>query len=258
MVLVHEEGPTPDSLSARRAELAHNLTRVREQIAQACQAVGRTSTEITLIAVTKTFPASDVALLAALGLHDVAENRDDEARGKAAQLSGSGLRWHFVGKLQRNKCRSVVTYADVVHSVDRPQLIEALARASGEVRQNPLGVLVQVDLDHVGFSRTSRTGRSVSEDPTRRRGGVSPGEAIELAGRIRRYPEFVLLGVMGIAPQHGDSSAAFSQLREVSHRLRALEETASWVSAGMSGDLAQAVAAGATHVRVGSALLGIR
>ncbi len=252
----------------RRTELAEALTRVRERIATACRAAGRAPTEVTLIAVTKTFPASDVALLAELGVRDVGENRDDEARDKATRLRVPDLHWHFVGKLQRNKCRSVATYADVVHSVDRPELVEALARVSQDVRRSRLGVLIQVNLDAAcratdpdhkrTADRTSHVDHSVSLDPTRRRGGVAPDEAVELLRLIARHPSLMLHGVMGIAPESGEPSAAFSQLREVSERLIRLDCTARWISAGMSGDLVPAIAAGATHVRVGSALLGIR
>lgn len=260
--MVSGQSEVPISLSDRRAELARNLAWVRERIERACQVVGRVPTEITLIAVTKTFPVSDVALLAELGLRDMGENRDGEARGKAERLTG--LRWHFVGQLQRNKCRSVATYADVVHSVDRPQLVDALARASAEVRRKPLGVLMQVDLDRTLHGQTSHHDRLSHidhiepTDPTHRRAGVSPDGAIELAERIRQYPALTLHGVMGIAPQDGDPLAAFSQLKAVSEQLRSVTKSANWISAGMSNDLIQAVAAGATHVRVGSALLGIR
>jgi hypothetical protein len=132
----------------RSGELAGNLAAVWDRIAAACAAAGRRPEEITLIAVTKTFPARDVRRLAALGITDVGENRDQEARAKTAELADlAGLRWHFVGRLQRNKVNHVVGYADVVHAVDRPELVTALAAAAARTRQRPLDALVQVNLD---------------------------------------------------------------------------------------------------------------
>src|SRR5689334_8823018 len=136
------------STGVRRAELAGSLARVRARIVDACTAAGRDRAEITLVAVTKTYPASDVLHLAALGLRDIGENRDQEAAPKATEVAAAGVevRWHFIGQLQRNKVRSVVRYAHLVHSVDRPELVTALARARGEDGE-PLGVLLQVSLD---------------------------------------------------------------------------------------------------------------
>ncbi|MFD0824006.1 alanine racemase, partial [Micromonospora zhanjiangensis] len=141
------DGSDP-AVSARRAQLDANLSGVRDRIAAACVAAGRDPGEVTLIAVTKTYPAGDVALLADLGVTDVGENRDQEAAAKAAELAAAGLdlRWHFVGRLQRNKCRSVVGYADVVHSVDSARLAVALAEAADR-RGRTVQALVQVSLD---------------------------------------------------------------------------------------------------------------
>ena len=140
----------PDPTEERRCELAANLVAVRARISAACQAAGRDVHEITMIAITKTRPASDVRLLAELGVTDVGENRDQEAAPKAAactELGVTGLTWHFVGQLQTNKASSVVRYADVVHSVDRERLVTALgtqARRAGRA----LTCLLQVSLDH--------------------------------------------------------------------------------------------------------------
>jgi len=223
----------------RRQEIAANLARVQDRIAAACAAAGRDPAEITLVAVTKTFPAADVRLLADLGVRDVGENRDQEAAPKAAALAGLGLRWHFVGQLQTNKCRSVAGYAHLVHSVDRPRLVAALAAAVPQGR--PLGCLVQVALD---------------DDPTR--GGVAPARVAELAGAVAAAPGLQLRGVMAVAPLEGDPLVAFRRLAELAAGVRRRHPEATIVSAGMSGDLEAAIACGATHVRVGTALLGDR
>jgi hypothetical protein len=193
---------------------------------------------VVLVAVTKTRPASDVRLLRDLGLADMGENRDQEARAKAAEVRG--VRWHFVGGLQTNKARSVATYADVVHSVDRPELVAALS--AGAVRADRrLDVLLQVSLDG---------------DPAR--GGCSPAEVPALAEATATAAGLELAGVMAVAPLGSDPAAAFEQLAQVHEQLLAQHPTAVARSAGMSGDLEQAVACGATHVRVGTALLGAR
>jgi pyridoxal phosphate enzyme (YggS family) len=235
---------------SRRQDLAANLAAVRERIAKACDAAGRSPSEITLVAVTKTFPASDVHLLAELGITDVAENRDQEAAAKAAEvmarLETALPRWHFVGRLQRNKARSVVRYADIVESVDRPELAETLARAAEEYRDTPLDVLVQVSLDPWGGP--------VPEG----RGGAAPAEVPRLADAVAAAPGLRLAGLMAVAPLGADPGAAFAGLAEVARRLHDDHPGATVVSAGMSGDLEAAVTHGATHVRVGTALLGGR
>jgi len=234
----------------RRAEIAANLAAVRERIAAACAAVQRQPEEITLVAVTKTYPASDVLHLAALGVREVGENRDQEAAGKAAEVRAAGVdvHWHFVGQLQRNKARSVASYADLVHSVDRPALATALGQAAASVRDRPLDVLIQVNLDI--------TAPEVS-DPEHR-GGVAPASVRALADLIGEDEALRLRGVMAVAPLEGDPAAAFARLAAVARDLRPDHPNATVVSAGMSGDLEAAIANGATHVRVGSALLGKR
>ena len=243
---------------SRRDELAGNLAAVRAQIAAACQAAHRDPAEVTLIAVTKTFPATDVALLAELGVTDIGENRDAEAAEKAAECVALGLslHWHFVGQLQVNKAASVVSYAYMVHSVDRSRLVTALGRratASGsEVR-----CLVQVNLDQAsGRELTSQdVGRDAGQGG---RGGAAPGDVAGLADAIAAEPGLLLSGVMAVAPLGEDPLPAFSTLGEVSAQLRARHPQASVISAGMSADLAQAISRGATHVRIGTALLGGR
>jgi PLP dependent protein len=228
--------------SDRAAELRDCLRALRGRIAAACASAGRDSGEVTLIAVTKTFPASDIGLLSALGVTDIGENRDQEAAPKAAQCAGAGLslRWHFVGQLQVNKCASVVSYADVVHSVDRTRLIRALgshARAAGRV----VTCLVQVSLDAVPG-----------------RGGALPADVPALAESLAAEDGLVLGGVMAVAPHDAPPAAAFRSLREIAELVRSQHPGALMISAGMSGDLDEAIAEGATHVRVGTALLGGR
>ncbi|MFI0349639.1 YggS family pyridoxal phosphate-dependent enzyme [Actinomadura sp. 9N407] len=224
----------------RRAELAANLADVRKRIASACAAAGRDPAGVTLVAVTKTFPASDVRLLAGLGITDVAENRDQEGAPKAAQLTDLPLTWHFVGQLQSNKARSVAGYADVVQSVDRPRLVTALSAAA--VRAGRLlCCLVQVSLEESGG-----------------RGGVAPAEAPALADAIAGAEALVLGGVMAVAPLGADPVPAFERLAAAAAAVRGSHPAAGVVSAGMSGDLEAAIACGATHVRVGTALLGGR
>ncbi|MEU9758452.1 YggS family pyridoxal phosphate-dependent enzyme [Streptomyces sp. NPDC047985] len=235
-------------MTDRRTQLAENLARVEERIAAACAAAGRPREEVTLIVVTKTYPASDVRVLHELGVRHVAENRDQDAAPKAAECADLSLTWHFVGQLQTNKVRSVAGYADFVQSVDRGKLVAALSTAA--VREGrELGCLVQVALDAESGERGVR-------------GGVAPDGIEELAAAVDAAPGLRLAGLMTVAPLAGPYAgrrrAAFDRLMEFSSRLRADHPAANMVSAGMSSDLEDAVAAGATHVRVGTAVLGVR
>lgn len=236
----------------RSGELRASLARVEERIARACEAAGRDRAEVTLIVVTKFWPASDVRLLAGLGVRDVAENRDQEAAAKAADCADLPLRWHFVGQLQTNKARSVLQYAQFVHSVDRPRLVRALS-AAAEQRGGPeVAALVQVALEKEGESGGGGAGR----------GGVAPADVRRLAEEIMRAPGLRFAGLMTVAPLEGAyagrPAAAFERVAELSRSLRLEAPAATMVSAGMSADLEEAIAAGATHVRVGSAVLGVR
>ncbi|GHG71819.1 YggS family pyridoxal phosphate enzyme [Streptomyces griseocarneus] len=231
--------------------MADNLARVEERISAACAAAGRERDEVTLIVVTKTYPASDVRILAELGVRHVAENRDQDAAPKAAECSDLPLTWHFVGQLQTNKVRSVVNYAGLVHSVDRNRLVTALSAAAvkaGRAEQE-LGCLIQVALDAESGGRGER-------------GGVAPDGVLELADVIAKAEGLRPAGLMTVAPLVGPYAgrprAAFDRLMEIATDLRGAHPTANMVSAGMSADLEDAVAAGATHVRVGSAVLGVR
>ncbi|MFF3972872.1 YggS family pyridoxal phosphate-dependent enzyme [Streptomyces rubiginosohelvolus] len=235
-------------MTDRKAELAANLAQVEERIVSACAAVGRKRGEVTLIVVTKTYPASDVRILHQLGVRHVAENRDQDAAPKATACADLSLTWHFVGQLQTNKVRSVTSYAEVVQSVDRAKLVTALSAAA--VRgDRELGCLIQVALDAESGERGER-------------GGVAPDGVEELAAAVDAAPGLRLDGLMTVAPLAGEYAgrqrAAFDRLMEISSRLRAGHPAANMVSAGMSGDLEDAVAAGATHVRVGTAVLGVR
>ncbi|MCW3817344.1 YggS family pyridoxal phosphate-dependent enzyme [Micromonospora sp. DR5-3] len=233
----------------RRAELASGLARIRARIADACAAAGRDRSEVTLVAVTKTYPAGDVVALAGLGVTDVGENRDQEAAPKAAEVAAAGVtpRWHFIGQLQRNKCRSVVRYADVVQSVDSVRLAAALDAAAAAGRDRPLDVLVQVSID----GDAARGGALPdAADPDRGLGPVA--EAVAGSGALR------LGGLMAVAPLGWEPERAFARLAEVAQRFRVRHPEATALSAGMSGDLETAIEYGATHVRVGSALLGMR
>ncbi len=223
---------------ARQAELAARLAGVRERVAAACAAVGRQPGELTLVAVSKTRPASDVALLRDLGLGDFGENKDQEARAKAAEVPD--VRWHVVGRLQSGKARSVVAYADVVHSLDRPRLAHALSDAA-ERAGRTLEALVQVSLDG---------------DPER--GGAVHADVPALADLVAELSGLRLGGVMAVAPLGADPRTAFARLAEIAQELLRQHPDARTVSAGMSGDLEDAVAEGATCLRVGSALFGPR
>nr|WP_167168366.1 YggS family pyridoxal phosphate-dependent enzyme [Saccharomonospora amisosensis] len=235
----------------REAELADALAAVRDRIARACAAANRSPDEVRLLAVTKTFPASDAALLADLGVTDLAENRDQEAAAKAREVArlrpGAAIRWHMVGRLQRNKARSVARWAQEVQSVDSPRLVDALARAvraaldAGEADQ-PLDVLLQASLD---------------DDPAR--GGCPLEELDELADRVTHNSEILhLRGLMAVAPLGADPAPAFERLAHAAERLRTDHPQATELSAGMSADLEAAIAHGSTCVRVGTALLGRR
>ncbi len=238
----------PSSLrasDARSIELATNLSGLRSRIDAVAVAAGRHARDITLIAVTKTWPADDVRRLAALGLMDLGENRDQEARAKSLACVDLHLRWHFIGGLQRNKCASVARYADVVHSIDRLELVPALDQGADRVGRD-IDVLIQVNLDPSASGERSA------------RHGVQAGEIPELIDAVLEARRLRLAGVMAVAPFGGDAAAAFARLREASEALRRMAPRATVISAGMSGDWPQAVAAGATHLRLGSAVLGAR
>ncbi|GIH23175.1 YggS family pyridoxal phosphate enzyme [Acrocarpospora phusangensis] len=233
--MIHPEPP-----AGRLAEIAAGLAGVERRIEEACRSAGRSRDELTLIAVTKTYPAADLRLLASLGVRDVGENRDQEAAAKAAECEDLPLTWHFIGQVQTNKARSVVAYADLIHGVDRERLVAALSREA--VRQGrEVGCLIQVALD---------------DRPER--GGARPADVPVLAAALAGAPGLRLRGVMAVAPLGADPGEAFGRLFDVAQAVQKEHPGADVISAGMSGDLAQAIAKGATHLRVGTALLGRR
>jgi PLP dependent protein len=223
----------------RTAQIAANVAQVRDRMAAAAKAAGRDPGELTLIGITKTFPVEDARRLVELGVPDLGENREQEARVKAREVPEA--RWHFVGRLQRNKAGSVAAYAAVVHSLDRPELVPPLANGVRRAERGPLDVLVQVSIDG---------------DPDR--GGAPAGEVVALADAAAATGLLRPAGVMAVAPIDADPDAAFAALREIAATLRAAHPAATVISAGMSADLEAAVRNGATHLRIGTALLGGR
>ena len=219
------------------SELADRLSRVTAEVVDAARDAGRDPASITTIVVTKFHPASLVRELAELGVADMGENRHQDAAPKAAELAGLGLTWHFVGQLQSKKARPVLEYATVIHSLDRASLVTAL---SGE-RPDPVDVFLQLNL----------TG-----DPGR--GGVAEGDLESLATDVLGASGLRLLGLMAVAPLDGEPRAAFARVREASYRLQKLAPDATRLSMGMSGDFREAIAEGATHLRIGTAITGNR
>jgi pyridoxal phosphate enzyme (YggS family) len=226
----------------RRAEISAGLLKVRARIAAACLAAGRATADVTLIAITKTRPASDIRLLSQLGVTEVGENRAQEAVAKAAECAALGLRpsWHFVGQLQVNKAASVVSFADFIHSVDRLRLVSALGSRAARAGRT-VTCLVQVSLDG---------------DPAR--GGAAGDQVMAVADAIAAQDSLVLGGLMAVAPLGIPPGTAFAALADLAVIMRSAHPAAVMISAGMTADLEPAIAAGATHVRVGTALLGGR
>jgi PLP dependent protein len=229
-------------MTARADVLAANLDVVRRRIAAACAEAGRPEDDVSLVVVTKFFPASDVRLLAELGVTDIGENRHQEAQDKARECRDLPVRWHFIGGLQSNKAAAVAAYADVVESLDRVKLVTPLNRGAHQ-RSGEVDVLLQVSLDPPGVE-----GRS----------GAEPGDLEALAAEVERAGMLRLRGLMAVAPLGADPAAAYARLAEVHAGFVAGHPGATWLSAGMSGDLEAAVVAGATHVRLGTAVLGTR
>ena len=230
------------SCEERREELRANLDRVQGRIDAACRQAGRSPAEVTLTVVTKFFPASDVRLLAGLGVRHVGENRHQDAQAKSAACADLDLTWHFIGALQSNKAAAVPAYAAVVESVDRAKLLPALSRGAHEADRR-LDVLVQVSLEDVAAAG---------------RAGAREGDVPGLVDEVAATPGLRLRGLMAVAPLGQDPQPHFAKLAALAAQVRDLHPEATWLSAGMSGDLEAAVESGATHVRIGSAVLGAR
>jgi pyridoxal phosphate enzyme (YggS family) len=216
-------------LSQRYASVMHGIE-------AACAQAGRRADDVTTVVVTKFHPASLIEQLVELGVSDVGESRHQDAAPKALALAHVPLTWHFVGQLQSNKVRAVTEYARVIHSVDRPSLVGALGRLD-----RPIDVFLEINL---------------TDDPAR--GGVAPAEALALAESVLEQSSLRLLGVMAVAPLDEPARSAFSRLRDLSDSVRRLAPRAISISAGMSGDYADAILEGATHLRIGAAITGNR
>lgn len=227
-------------MSQRLTEIGQRWAQIHERIAAAAQRGGRSASDLTTIAVTKTFPPSDIEHLIELGFRDIGENRVAELQQKTSQQYSEPIRWHMLGQLQTNKVNHAVATGAVIHSCDRPRLVNALARA-GQNHGREVEVLIQVRLD---------------ADP--KRGGVDAAAVGELADLIGASEPLKLRGVMAMAPLHGDPAPAFARLEAASQRLVADHPDATWISAGMSADFETAIEYGATHLRLGRGLLGSR
>ncbi|MCB0914738.1 MAG: YggS family pyridoxal phosphate-dependent enzyme [Actinobacteria bacterium] len=230
---------------AQRLEaLAASVAAARAEVEAAERAAGRSPGAVDIVAVTKKFPASDVIALASLGIRHVGENRHQEAVAKHSAAAAAPVTWHFIGQLQTNKARAVAAYADQIDTVDRLGLVAALERGAAAHGRN-LGCLVQVNLDP---SPAAHAGR----------GGADPADVLDIADAVAAAEHLELRGVMGMAPADGDAEAAFDRLAAIAESIRSRYPQADQISAGMSGDFEAAIAAGATHVRLGTAILGPR
>ncbi|WP_411720841.1 YggS family pyridoxal phosphate-dependent enzyme [Mycetocola sp.] len=230
--------PNGDDQALDQLSLAERLARVQAGIADAAAAASRPASDITTIVVTKFHPAALLRELHELGLRNFGENRHQEATAKAQELADlQDLTWHFVGQLQSKKARQVAGYAGVVHSIDRPALVTVL----GAPRDHPLDCFVQVNL---------------TSDPAR--GGVAPSELQLLVEQVLDTPALRLLGVMAVAPLDEEPRRAFARLRALSETVTTLAPDADRISAGMSHDYREAIAEGATHLRIGTAITGNR
>ncbi len=223
--------------------LAERLTEAQQRISAAASGCGRQADHINLIVVTKNHPTQLVFDLLDLGVRDFGENRDQEAAPKAAEVRASSNvehRWHFIGQLQSNKVKSVVNYASSVHSLDRQSLLESLGKATVE-RELPLDVFIQLNL-------TDDEGR----------GGIQPSNLLAFAENVLMHPGLNLVGVMGVAALDNNLDRDFGAIRSASESLKTLKPDAALISAGMSEDFETAIAYGATHLRIGSAITGKR
>ena len=218
----------------RKEELRQNLSDIKSRISTASLNSGRDHNQISLIVVTKTFPLSDVQILNGLGVNDFGENRDDDARTKAPEIAA---RWHFQGQIQSNKLKSICSWAHVIHSLDDARHFEIIQR----VASHSIDIFLQVDLDG-----------------SQNRGGALVESLYPLAEKVERDPNHHLVGLMAVAPLGVEPNVAFSELHAIHSAFISEFPAASALSAGMSGDFETAIAHGATHVRIGSQILGSR
>jgi PLP dependent protein len=216
--------------------LLERLKTVEADVRDAAREAGRDPERITTIVVTKFHPASLVRELYAAGVRDFGENRHQEAQAKAAELSDLALTWHFIGQLQSKKARQVRGYASVIHSLDRPSVVDAIASD-----ETVIDCFVQLNL---------------TDDPAR--GGVQDDDLERMTEQVLSTAGLRLLGVMAVAPLGEEPRQAFSRVRAASERIMALAPGASFISAGMSADYREAILEGATHLRIGSAITGNR
>ncbi len=222
----------------RMAQLSHSLADVHSRIIEATRKVSRSAEEVTLIAVTKTYPVSDVEILYRLGVTNFGENRNAEGAEKSALVKGH---WHFQGQIQSNKIAAISSWAQTVHSLDDLSHVAKFDRAVGEISGKRLNVFVQVSLD----GDTSRA-------------GVCGDELLALGHAVVASQHLDLVGLMVVPPVLAEPAKAFAEVAEIASRFRQEFPMAQSLSAGMSGDYEIAIAHGATHIRVGSQMLGTR
>jgi pyridoxal phosphate enzyme (YggS family) len=225
----------------RSEELRENLNSIKARINEAAESSGRDSTEITLIVVTKTFPASDVKILYDLGVRDFGENRDQEASVKSIELPDD-CRWHFQGQIQSNKLKSIANWADVLHSIDdvrhARKLDSLVSLDSSDLKKD---IFIQVSLDNLP-----------------NRGGVIPNLLPEFLQEVSALSHLNVRGLMAVAPLGEEPVVAFKRLKELSDQVIKVHPKVREISAGMSNDFEAAISQGATHIRIGSQILGVR
>ena len=222
----------------RPEQIAANLKQVNENIASAAKKAGRSIDEITLIVVTKTFPLSDLEILYELGLREFGEDRDQEAVEKVDKLPND-IKWHFQGGIKSNKLKSIATWASCIHSVDQLKYAQIISDQNIPIAKP---IFIQLSLD----------------EPPESRGGVDPAKLFDLALSIEKLPGVSLQGLMAVAPLTSPLSDSFARLRAIQDEFKAVYKNATYLSAGMSGDYEMAISYGATHLRIGSSILGNR
>jgi pyridoxal phosphate enzyme (YggS family) len=222
----------------RKSEIAANLLEVNRRIATAATKAGRNPADIKLIVVTKTFPITDLQNLYDLGVREFGENRDQEASEKVGLLPAD-INWHFQGQIQSNKLKSITGWATYIHSIDQLKYAKMISEFAGNQRKS---IFIQVSLDEIPESR----------------GGVDPAKLVELASGITKFTNLNLMGLMAVAPLDEGTDSAFSRLTTFHHEFMKGFPQAKYLSAGMSGDYESAILHGATHIRIGSSILGNR